>query len=367
MVPLESSKLFSSLSGQELTRLIEVAREIRFAPKQQIFQEGDKGDGLYVVKQGAVLVSSSLADEERKILSRLGPGELFGEMAVLDDEPRSATVTAELDTVVYFIPREELLQMLEHNPSLAIKLVREISRRLREFNRHYIQEVLQGERMALVGRFASSIIHDLKNPLNIIGLSAEIAGMDTANLEMRVMAKDRIGKQVERISNLVNELLQFTRSSETSLVLGATAYDLFVQHLLPELRAEAALKSVCIECENEPPSLQVQIDPPRLARVFHNLIHNATDAMPQGGKIVLRFEVKGAELVTEVEDTGAGIAPEIANRIFQAFASYGKVHGTGLGLSICKRIVEDHGGKIYARNEAGRGAILAFTLPLHKA
>jgi signal transduction histidine kinase len=366
MVPLESSKLFSSLSGQELRHLLEVAREIRFAPEQPIFREGDKGDGLYVVKQGAVLVSSSLADQQRKVLSRLGPGELFGEMAVLDDEPRSATVTAEGETIVYFISREELLQMLERNPSLGTKLMREISRRLREFNRQYVQEVLQSERLALVGRFAGSIVHDIKNPLNVIGISAEMAGMESASLEMRVTAKERICKQVERISNLVNELLQFTRSSQASVVLGLTPYHLFVNQLLQELRAEAALKSVTIECENDPPSLEVQIDPARLARVFHNLIHNATDAMPHGGKIFLRFEARGGELISEIEDTGPGIAPEIADQMFQAFASYGKVHGTGLGLSICKRIVEDHGGRIYARNGAGRGAILAFTLPLRK-
>jgi signal transduction histidine kinase len=70
--------------------------------------------------------------------------------------------------------------------------------------------------------------------------------------------------------------------------------------------------------------------------------------------------------VTEIEDTGPGIAPEIAGQLFEAFATHGKAHGTGLGLSICKRIIEDHRGWISARNESGRGAVFSFGLPLTK-
>jgi signal transduction histidine kinase len=86
--------------------------------------------------------------------------------------------------------------------------------------------------------------------------------------------------------------------------------------------------------------------------------------MPDGGKIYLRFQQDAKEVVTEIEDTGPGIPPEIADKLFEAFATHGKKHGTGLGLSICKKIVEDHGGRIWARNEPNRGAVLAFALPL---
>jgi len=80
----------------------------------------------------------------------------------------------------------------------------------------------------------------------------------------------------------------------------------------------------------------------------------------------VRFAVTGDELQIEVEDTGRGIAPEIARSLFQPFATHGKAHGTGLGLTICKRIVEDHGGKIAARSTPGKGATFIVTLPLVK-
>src|SRR5262249_16049378 len=102
----------------------------------------------------------------------------------------------------------------------------------------------------------------------------------------------------------------------------------------------------------------------RLRRVFHNLIHNGTEAMSSGGKITLRFRTDKKEVITEIEDTGAGIAPEIADKLFEALATYGKANGTGLGLSICKRIVEDHSGRIWATNQPGKGAVFSFALPL---
>jgi signal transduction histidine kinase len=234
-----------------------------------------------------------------------------------------------------------------------------MSSRLREFNRQYLREVLQAERLAIIGRFARSIVHDLKNPLNIIGLTAETAGMEAATPQMRQQVADRIRLQVERISDLISEILDFTQGASADFVLAPFDYGVFVTRLLDELGPEAALKSVSLELGNPPPSVEVLIHPKRLRRVFFNLVHNATDAMPEGGKILLRFHATDTEAVTEVEDAGRGIAPEIAGQLFEVFATHGKAHGTGLGLSICKRIVEDHHGWIAAqRTGAGRGVFL---------
>jgi two-component system sensor histidine kinase HydH len=140
-------------------------------------------------------------------------------------------------------------------------------------------------------------------------------------------------------------------------------YGAFVNHLMEELGPEVGLKDVTLELENPPPSEAVLIHPKRLRRVFYNLVHNATDAMPEGGKIILRFRTTDREVVTEIEDGGQGIAPEIAPQLFEVFATHGKVNGTGLGLSICKRIIQDHQGWISARNQPGRGAVFSFGLP----
>jgi signal transduction histidine kinase len=363
VVTLEASKLFCQLSPPELSALRRVAREQGFSAGQEIFKEGDSGDGVYVVREGLVEISGLVDQKVRLVFSQVGPGEIFGEMAVVENKPRSAGAVAKADTAVYFIPRAEMLTLVERSPALALALLQEISRRLREFNRQYIREVLQAERLAIVGRFARSIVHDLKNPLNIIGLTAEIASMDRASPEMRQQASGRIRKQVERISDLIGEILDFTQGSQSDFVLAPADYGAFVAQFLEELGPEARLKSVTLELESPLPSVEVLIHPKRLRRVFYNLVHNATDAMPEGGKIILRFQATEKEVVTEVEDGGRGIAPEIAGQLFEVFATHGKAHGTGLGLSICKRIIEDHQGWISARNKPGRGAVFSFGLP----
>jgi len=363
VVTLEASQLFCQLSPPELSALRRIAREQKFSAGREIFKEGDNGDGVYVVRQGSVEISGLVDQKVRLVFSQVGPGEIFGEMAVIENKPRSACAVAKTDTTAYFIPRAEMLALVEGSPILALALLREISHRLREFNRQYIREVLQAERLAIVGRFARSIVHDLKNPLNIIGLTAEIASMEQATPEMRQQAAGRIRKQVERISDLIGEILDFTQGSQSDFVLAPADYSAFVTQLLEELGPEASLKAVTLELENPPPSVEVYLHPKRLRRVFYNLVHNATDAMPEGGKIILRFQATEKEVVTEVEDGGRGIAPEIAGELFEVFATHGKAHGTGLGLSICKRIIEDHRGWISARNKPGRGAVFSFGLP----
>ena len=364
MITLESIPLFRMLNRNELQALRFIAQERRFAAGQEIFPEGAAGDGVYFVKTGLVQISAGKTAQ--RIVSRLGPGEIFGEMAIIEHQPRSATASAAEDTEVFFLPRGEMLTFIERSPAVALALLQQISHRLREFNRLHIQELIQSESLAVIGRFAQSIVHDLKNPLSIISLSAEVLDLPGISPEMRAKTQSRICKQVDRISDLVSDILIFTQGTNKQVELIPGDYAAFVQELIGDLRAEAELKCATIELVREPPPILVRFDSRRLSRLFFNLVHNATDAMVNGGKIFLRCEVQGGELVNEIEDTGPGIAPEVADRLFQPFTTHGKEHGTGLGLSICKKIVEDHGGRIAVRREPGRGAIFSFTLPLAK-
>ena len=364
MVTFENCSLFRQLSPPELTALRRIAQEKNFPAGREIFREGDTGDGVYLLRDGLVEISAAVTKNSRSILSQVTPGEAFGEMAVLETKPRSATATAVENSTVYFIPREPLLALLDQSPAFALELLRDSSRRLREFDQRHVQAILQAERLAVIGRFAGAIVHDLKNPLNIIGLSAELAALENATPEARRKSAVTIRKQVDRISEMVGDILDFTRGTPSEFIFGSLDYGVFVQQILEDIRAEVELRGSRLEVEGPPPRVRLPLDPKRLRRVFYNLLYNATDAMPDGGKIIVRFQTVAKELITEIEDTGPGIAPEIADKLFQAFATFGKAHGTGLGLSICKKIVEDHHGRIWARNEPGRGAIFSIALPL---
>jgi signal transduction histidine kinase len=363
MVALESLELFRNLRPEELWALRKVTLERRYAAGQDIFREGDPGDGLYIVKDGQVDISGMVYSNTRHVFTHILPGGMFGEMAVIEHLPRSASATAAKDTAVYHVPRGEMLSLIERSPGLALNFLQAISHRLREFTQIYLAEVVQAERMAVIGRFANSIVHDLKNPLNVIGLTAEMAVLSNASEDVRRQASARICKQVERINEMISEILYFTQGQKSSVMLRRMDYAEFLQPLAAELRAEAELKEVRLDFLNPPPHVPVRLDPKPLRRVFVNLMHNAADIVPSGGSITLRFEAGDTEVLTEIADTGPGIAPEILDRLFQPFATHGKTHGTGLGLSICKKIVEDHGGRIWARNRPGGGAVFTFTLP----
>ena len=286
-------------------------------------------------------------------------------MAVIELRPRSATASAAQDTEVFFLPRGEMLTFIEHSPALAFALLQQISSRLREFNQLHLREVIAAERLAVVGNFARGIIHDLKNPLSIIGLAAENFSNDNLTSETRNLIQSRIKRQVQRINDLVADILAFTEGRSQANLQPNNFRD-FIMELLAELESDASTKAVRIVLLNEPPSEIFSFDARRLTRVFHNLVNNAKDFLTADGQIFLRFKTSDGEVVVEIEDTGPGIAPEIAGKLFQPFTTHGKAHGTGLGLSICKKIIEDHGGKIAARSEPGRGAIFCFTLPLAK-
>ena len=362
MSDLRNVELFSGLLAEQLAALEQTAEMRAYESGEVIFQEGDPGDGIYIVLEGLVQVSTRVSETERRVLTRVEPGDFFGEMAILDDRPRSATASAESDTKVYFLHRDDLIKILDQSPKLAVSLLREFSLRLRDFNRRYVQESLQAERLTLVGRFARSIVHDFKNPLNIIGLAAEMAGMEKASPAMRQSAQKRIAKQVTRMSNMISELLEFTRGSQASVVLEPVDYGKYVEGILEDLREDLADKKVELVAEDIP-NVSVPLDERRGVHVFYNLINNAVDVLTQGGTIFLRFKITDDVVVTEIEDTGPGIAAEILKDVFEPFATHGKSQGTGLGLAICKKIVEDHNGTIEATNSEAGGALFRFTLP----
>ena len=171
-IDLKTVRLFGELSAPQLESLRMSSDSKVFQTDAIIFKEGDPGDGIYLIADGAVRISVRMPNQQFCQLARLEKGDFFGEMAVLDQGPRSASVSALVNTEVVFIPRQIILDLFHESSLFALRLFNETSARLREFNQKYVEESLQAERLSLVGRFARSIVHDFKNPFNVIRLAS---------------------------------------------------------------------------------------------------------------------------------------------------------------------------------------------------
>ncbi len=352
--------------GDELTSLGAKSDRRTFQPGQVIFSAGDAGDGFYVVESGSVRISAGPGPHEPRVLATIGPGDFFGEMAVIDASPRSATATAETTTTALFLDRAQLLRLFELRPPLALTLTREFSLRMRALNQKYVDDMIHAETLSAIGRFAGTIVHDFKNPLTVISMATELACFDHATPELRQQAKTRVLHQVERMTNMLQELIDVTKPTSQRPALELQPFATVMTPLIQELTEEMADRRVTVVVPSPPPAVMLPLDPQRWSWLLYNLCNNAADEMKDGGTIFLRFVASETILRIEVEDTGGGIAPEIARTLFQPFATHGKATGTGLGLSICKRIVEDHGGQIHAESAPGRGATFVITLPRNK-
>jgi len=347
-----------------LDRLKRNSRRRSFRKGQVIFREGESSDALYVIEQGSVEISALIGPRERRVFAIFGPGDYFGEIAVIDSKPRSATAIAKEATVVCCISRDKVWQMFEKTPRLLVTMIHGFSHRLREFDRRYLHELFQHERLALVGRFAQSIVHDFHSPLSNIGFAADLVSHRNATHNEKTTANAIIRRQVERMTGMIIEVLDFTRSSRSRVALTMTDFREFIDEMVNELRPECSRKSISLELKTPPPRIKIPLDRHRIPHVFSNLVRNAIDVMSRGGRILLSFGLTDRDVIIKVEDTGPGISRDISPHLFEPFFTHGKSHGTGLGLSICKRIVEDHKGSISASNRrGGRGAVFTFSLP----
>lgn len=223
-------------------------------------------------------------------------------------------------------------------------------------------ELLKRERLATIGQLTGSIVHDLRNPLATISTAAEVLNRDGLLPEQRQTLLESQLRAVRRMHAMLRELLDFTRG-RYDLKLERHSLATIVERAVQSVSANAAGAGVAIETQVAS-DLFIKSDSERLRRVFENLLTNAIQAMPDGGRISLRAVKLNGRVRVDVIDNGPGVPPEIRERLFEPFVSHGKLGGTGLGLAIAQGIVEAHGGSINLEVTETQGADFYLILPL---
>ncbi len=221
------------------------------------------------------------------------------------------------------------------------------------------EKVLQAQSLATIGEMAASIAHEIKNPLAGISGAIEVLrdGLEAEDPSREIM--DEVVAQVRRLDNRVRELLMLSKPWHP-------------EKQLCNLRT--LIEKISVTAQEQESFAQVQfifkgkkavmapVDPTFFEQVIWNVLHNASQAMPDGGEIRYSFRVKEGFVFLTVADTGTGIPEHQQDRIFRPFFTT-KTRGTGLGLAICRKIMQAQGGSIAVSSEVGQGTAVTLSFP----
>ncbi|MGO9256438.1 MAG: ATP-binding protein [Bryobacteraceae bacterium] len=242
----------------------------------------------------------------------------------------------------------------------------EMGRLARTFNtmcaslRQAREDLIRQERISTIGRLSGSIVHDLRNPLAAIyGGSEMLVDADLPPAHVKRLAGN-IYRASRRMQELLQDLLNVSRGKSQAPEMCRLREVAFAA--CDSLAAAADSQGVAIALEI-PPEIELPLERNRMERAFVNLIANALEAMPEGGRVRLSARLENGMALVEVADNGPGIAVEIRNQLFQPFVSAGKRNGLGLGLALTRQTVLEHGGDLWVESEPGRGARFLFRLP----
>jgi signal transduction histidine kinase len=231
-------------------------------------------------------------------------------------------------------------------------------------NRRLVEEKNRSDKMAVVGRMVSIIVHDIKNPLSGISGYAQLIKRRAVDEKIKGFV-DIMLEELARLEEMNNELLAFVRGDQLALQMTEVNIDEFIDKICQIISPDFESNQIKLEV-NQGCTGQLKIDINRMKRVFVNIASNARDAMPEGGRFSIgtKLSSKNQKIEFELRDTGTGMPPEVKARLFEPFFTSGKKNGTGLGMAITKNIVEKHGGEIRVESEQGNGTAFIVSLPL---
>ncbi len=357
-----------------------------FAPGEVLIEEGAVANQFFVMIKGRLEVVKSIEGDDQEVLNVIDQsGELFGEMALVEDKVRSAGIVAKEESEVLVVQKEGFLELVNHFPQFTLEVARSISQYLRktdstligtlevknrELNR-IIEELnatrealVENERLSIVGRMASTILHDLKNPMTTIAGFAQLIGLKEMAHEDVVKYTKIISQQVNQFNTLAQELLAFAKGSST-LQLQEMKFPDCIEDSLTSLHQNLVQQNMKLVTDFQGEAI-INIDPSRFYRVYENLANNAIEAMSAGGTLTIRSQVSDDHLVMTLSDTGHGMDAEVLSKVFDEFFTHQKHNGTGLGLAIVKSIVTDHKGAISVESVLDQGTTFTITLPILK-
>ncbi len=396
---------FETLSETDILKILNVCREEQFDAGDVIFPEGSIGDRCFIILEGNVEIWKDYSSSQKDLLAVYSPRQLFGELALIDHFPRSATVTAQTPVRLLSIRRDDFSRVISKSASISFSIMKSVSAMIRERTDTFVTELrenklcleklyaqlkketedrklleaqlLQSQKMESIGTLAGGIAHDFNNILFPIMGYAEMSlnALPPESSARKNMME--ILKAADRARELVGQILTFSRQSRQERK--PLRIDPIIRETVKLLRATlppniVIRQNIAEECPC------VIADPSQIHQILMNLCTNAYHAMEDRGGI-LTVGLKpicigekdrkpspdmfpGKYLKLTVSDTGCGMTREVMGRIFDPYFTTKETgKGTGLGLSIVHGIVKTHEGHISVYSQPGKGTVFEICLP----
>ena len=388
---------FKGLEDDELQEVAERTQFCAYPPEHVLCHEGAYEDVFYIVADGSVVISKKMLEEAGERVLRVGGrGDLVGEMALIQNAPRAATVRTITECTVLEMGKKDFETILSQIPRMAIDIIRITLDRMRANDQMAIGDLQrtnnvlrQLDRNKL--EFIQVAAHELRTPLTVLkGYVTVLRSFPEikANTALGEVLEGII-KGSDRIHEVVNMMLDVTRiDTET---LKATASPVVLTRVIDELAHDfakaAAERKIEVTTEHDAGTPDIQGDPALIQKALYQLIVNAIKYTPDGGKVTLSTrpvliddEEPGVEIA--VRDTGIGLDSEHHDLVFEKFYQVGSVAihssgkttfkggGPGLGLAIARGVARAHNGKVWVES-AGHdevnfpGSTFYLQLPLN--
>jgi signal transduction histidine kinase len=375
--------VFPGIPPGEVAELINSSKLMNYPAGTILCRENAIEETFYLILEGEVEVTKVINNNETRVLKKLIAGDFFGEMALIHNAPRAATVKSLTPLISLEIHKEAFDRVLKNSSSVSLAMVREISRRLREndelaiddlrMRANELAEAYQKLAEQEVARhdFLTNVSHQLRTPLMAAGGYLQMLQKGAIPPEKTKDAMEAVTRNVQQITGLVNDIL-FVQEMELIL-------DQFEPVNLTDLsnqvvnRLAERSKSRQIDIRVRPDLFLPSImgDRQSLERAFTALLDNAIKFSPESGKVEVRLRRKGDQVMVEIADQGIGISPEILPHIFDRFYHMDKsgdqlFEGLGLGLAITKQVIEQHKGHLDVVSTPGKGSTFTMWLNVGK-
>jgi signal transduction histidine kinase len=372
-------RAFPGIPESEAEEMISAGKVREYPPDTVLCHEGAIESTFYIILDGEVQVTKFINDAEARFLKYLEPGDFFGEMALIQNSPRSATVMTKVPTTVLEINKEAFTDLFKRSTSVSLALAREVSRRLRENNEMAIEDLrIKAKELADAYQqlaeldyarreFLTTIAHELRTPLTAANGFLQVIRMGELQEESLNAALDTVTRNIQDIITLTNDILFL---QEMDLILPEfqmTDVGGLVAHAVEQERTRAERNGVGFIINIAPNIPAISADPKSLERAIIAILDNAIKFSPEGGDVIIDVGHADSHVWVTVTDHGVGIPHEMMPRIFERFFHMDQVgvhmfRGLGLGLSIARQVIEQHGGMIDVKSTLGKGSTFTIWL-----